>query len=232
MIKLSIIFAVYNSHEIVRRQIEYFKKMDLPDEIEIIIMDDESSPYLDFPNHGLKNFNIYRTGNKAPWTQALARNQSIAKARGDMLLFTDIDHFFPKETIMAVLEFNGDKMMFNRQYAILDQDGNICQKKQVLKEYGLNKNSLRKNRHNNSFAIRKSVYNKLGGYKKKYWENRFHRSGDSSFYSSYERCAREGIFRPSVTDHLIYTFPSFSDNHLGLFHGLSRKDEMITEDKP
>jgi len=230
MIKLSIIFTVYNSHEIVRRQIEYFKKLNLPDDVEIIIMDDESNPPLNFPNNGLKNFHIYRTGNKAPWTQALARNQSIEKANGNMLLFTDIDHFFPKETIMAAREFNGDKMMFNRQYAIIDPDGNFNQDKSVLKSYGLKKNRLWKNRHNNSFAIRKEVYINLGGYQKKYWENRFHRSGDSSFYSRYERHSRHGIFKPSVTENMIYTFPS-GDNYCALFHNLSRENEAIVEDK-
>jgi len=231
MINLSIIFTVYNSHEIVRRQIVYFKKLNLPDDIEIIIMDDESNPPLDFHCYGLRNLCIYRTGNKAPWTQALARNQSIEKARGDMLLFTDIDHFFPIETIMAAREFDGDKMMFRRQYAILDINGDIDQRKPILKDYGLKKNSLRKNRHNNSFAIRKSVYQKLGGYQKKHWENRFHRSGDSSFYSRYERAARHGIFKPSITNHLIYVFPESGPDPLGLFHNLSRKNNPIKEDK-
>ena len=73
--------------------------------------------------------------------------------------------------------------MFNRQYAVLDENGDICQNKKTLKKYGLKRNRLRRGRHNNSFAIRKSVYQKLGGYQKRYWKNRFHRSGDSSFYS-------------------------------------------------
>jgi len=46
-IKLSIIIPVLNSHEIVRRQIEHFKKMDLPDDIELIIVDDGSDPPLE-----------------------------------------------------------------------------------------------------------------------------------------------------------------------------------------
>ena len=45
--KLSIIIPVLNSHEIVRRQIEHFKKMDLPDDIELIIVDDGSDPPLE-----------------------------------------------------------------------------------------------------------------------------------------------------------------------------------------
>ncbi|MBD3170985.1 glycosyltransferase [Candidatus Bathyarchaeota archaeon] len=236
MIKLSIIFTIYNSHEVVKRQIKHFKRLDLPDDIEIIIMDDESNPPLETLNphcYGVKNFCMYRTGNKAPWTQALARNQSVEKARGDLLLFTDIDHFFPRETIMACRDFDGDKMMFNRSFGVLDHNGDICTDRKTLIEYGMKKTRrLRRNRHNNSFVIKKSVYQRLGGYSKKYWENRFHRSGDSSFYTRYENGARRGKFKPSVTDHKIYVFPEANPDPLGLFHDLSRQDGPIPEDKP
>jgi len=46
-IKLSIIIPVLNSHEIVRRQIAHFKKMNLPDDVELIIVDDGSDPPLE-----------------------------------------------------------------------------------------------------------------------------------------------------------------------------------------
>lgn len=46
-IKLSIIIPVLNSHEIVRRQIEHFRKMNLPDDVELIIVDDGSDPPLE-----------------------------------------------------------------------------------------------------------------------------------------------------------------------------------------
>jgi len=46
-IRLSIIIPVLNSHEIVRRQIAHFEKMDLPDDIELIIVDDGSDPPLE-----------------------------------------------------------------------------------------------------------------------------------------------------------------------------------------
>jgi len=232
MIKLSVIFTVYNSHEIVKRQIKHFKKMELPDDIEIIIMDDGSFPPLEFPNHGLKNFFIYPTGNTAPWTQALARNQSIEKARGEMLLFTDIDHFFPKSTIMKCRDFDGDKMMFNRRYAILDENGDFHQDRETLLKYGWDGKRIRRHRHNNSFAIRKKAYQKMGGYREKYWKNRFHRSGDSSFFSTYERYARRGVFKPSVVDAVIYTFPASNPDPLNLFHDLSRESMPIKNDKP
>jgi len=46
-VKLSIIIPVLNSHEIVRRQIEHFRKMNLPDDVELIIVDDGSDPPLE-----------------------------------------------------------------------------------------------------------------------------------------------------------------------------------------
>jgi len=46
-IKLSIIIPVLNSHEIVRRQIEHFRKMNLSDDVELIIVDDGSVPALE-----------------------------------------------------------------------------------------------------------------------------------------------------------------------------------------
>jgi len=46
-IRLSIIIPVLNSHEIVRRQIEHFRKMNLSDDVELIIVDDGSIPSLE-----------------------------------------------------------------------------------------------------------------------------------------------------------------------------------------
>jgi len=235
-IKLSIIFTVYNSHEAVRRQLIYFKSLNLPDDIEIIIMDDGSNPPLELPKDCPNNTFIFKTGIITPWSQALARNMSIEKARGGMLLMTDIDHFFPIETIMAAKDFDGDKMMFKRQWGILDKKGVFHQNKEILTKYGLSRRKRRKNFftycHHNSFAIKKSVYQALNGYKSRYWKNRFHRSGDSDFYKRYLKASLKGIFKPAVRDHLIYVFPAANANKLGLFHNLSRQDDPILEDKP
>ena len=40
--KLSIVIAVLNSHEIFRRQCVFWSKMKLPDDIEFVIIDDGS----------------------------------------------------------------------------------------------------------------------------------------------------------------------------------------------
>ena len=61
------------------RQIKHFKKMDLPDDVEIIIVDDGSDPPLECGD-GVK---IIETKDTRPWTQPKARNIGAAKARGD-----------------------------------------------------------------------------------------------------------------------------------------------------
>ena len=100
--KVSIVSAVLDSHEVVRRQILHFKKMDLPDDVEIIFVDDGSNPPLAFPDCGLKAFTIYATGNKGKWTQPAARNYGARKAKGEFLLVTDIDHILSRKLIETV----------------------------------------------------------------------------------------------------------------------------------
>ena len=62
--KVSVVISVYQSYEIVRRQLIHFQKMNLP--FELIIVDDGSEP----PIEGAS----YQTGNKLAWTQGLGRN--------------------------------------------------------------------------------------------------------------------------------------------------------------
>ena len=91
--KVSIVIAVLNSHRIVRRQIRHFRRMRLPDDIEIIIIDDGSNPRLQdilAPPNSVPNIYIYATNDFRPWTQGLARNMGAKLAQGEYLFFTDI----------------------------------------------------------------------------------------------------------------------------------------------
>ena len=45
-VKLSLIIAILDSHEIVRRYMLYLRNLNLPDNIEIIFVDDGSYPAL------------------------------------------------------------------------------------------------------------------------------------------------------------------------------------------
>src|SRR4030043_228401 len=100
--KLSIVIAVLNSHEIVRRQILHYEKMDMPDGVEILFIDDGSDPPI-VSDTKLKNFTIYATNDFRPWTVELARNFGIKKAKGEYILITDMDYIIPRECILSAL---------------------------------------------------------------------------------------------------------------------------------
>ena len=165
--KLSIVIPFLNSHEIVRRQILHFEKMPLPDDCELIIVDDGSDPPITTDS---KLPRIIYTNDKRPWTSSLARNTTAPKAKGEYIIFADGDHIVTKEIIDLVRNFNGDFMRFNRAFAVLDEEGNISQDLEVLRQYGLSEHRIKKygtflNPHRNQYATRKDFFiNKMKGY--------------------------------------------------------------------
>lgn len=233
---VSIVIAILNSHEIVRRQIKHFSKMDLSDEVEFIFVDDGSEPPL---NGEMKNLTFYHTNDKRPWTQGLARNMGVEKAKGEYLFFTDIDHIITREAIDDVLKFDGDKMVFPRYFGILDEDGNIvCDEKSML-EFGLHPARVRTRRgfmcaglHGNTYVIRKSIFEMMGGYDPRYCQSMFHVGGrfqseESKFNSKYRQLNAKGEVKDTVIGPKIYCYPvskfrtDKDNNPFGLFHTLS-----------
>lgn len=207
----------------------------MPDDVEIIFMDDGSDPPLFFPNHGVRNCNIYPTHDFRPWTQACARNAAADIAEGEFLLMTDIDHIISRDAIEAVRNFDGDKMTFPRYFAVLSYKGKLVFERQTLKVYGLDsrfdkRKILSAGNHTNTFAIRKSVYQMLGGYHPRYCgiaSGRNH--GDKYFYKTYTKCVKRGECRKTVKGPPIYVYPGMAKcrriadiDPLGLFHGLQR----------
>ena len=235
--KVSIVINVLNSHEVVRRHIEYFKSMNLPEDVEIIFVDDGSSPPLSFPNCGLKNLSILYTNDKRPWTQGLARNLGAKMAKGEFLLMTDVDHIFTKEIIEAVHAFTGDRMVFIRLYGFLDENGRIIDDAESLIKFGLAPGRLRTRRgksagmHGNSFAIRKSIFWEIGGYPENRCIGMMHqgrrRGEDTYFNGSYATAVVLGKCKPPELGPSMYMFPigrfrtDGSTNPQGLFHNLS-----------
>ncbi len=235
-VKVSIVIAILNSHRVVVRQIRAFKAMRLPRDVEIIFVDDGSNPPLDYRTCGLRNFYIYFTNDKRPWTQGLARNLGAAQSKGEFLLFTDIDHILTKEAIEAVRNFNGDKMSFPRHFGILDLRGNIvCDKKSML-EFGLN--PVRWHRggaagfHGNTYAIRKTIFDAIGGYDKRFCQSMFHVGGkwmseERKFNIKWQNYCRRvpgllEVIGPKVYHYPTSKFRTDGDNNpFGLFHSLS-----------
>ena len=226
--RLSIIVSILDSHEVVRRQILHYKKMDLPDYIEIIFMDDGSDPPL--TNQGLKNLTIYPTHDTRSWTWPVARNRGAEIAKSDYLLMADIDYIITKQAINQVLEFSGDRMFFTRQFGVLDENGNLVNDRDVLKSYGLKNRHFTSSNfykgHRNNFVIKKSLFNEMGGYSediapysqidgpdsafKRVW-NKFLRAGKAVDYTGY---------RPTL-----YMIPNgrFCAFQCGMFHKLTRE---------
>lgn len=217
--KLSIIISVYQSYEIVRRQVLYYKNLNLP--IELIIVDDGSTPPIPEAS--------YFTNNKLAWTQGLGRNLGASKAKGKYFLMTDIDHIISREAIEDALAFEGNKMIFRRQVAILDENGQIRQDKETLKEWGYESDKLDASVHGNTFVIKREVFEELGGYDPKYCNWGYHpisRQGDDvNFNHRWNR--KYAGQRPNVGRD-IYMFPlgRFNKtgdlNPFGLFHNLSQ----------
>lgn len=245
--KLSVVIAVLNSHKIVVRQIRHFKRMPLPNNVELILVDDGSNPPILYTaeNTGLKNLKVLATNDKRPWTQGLARNMGSKTATGEFLFFTDIDHIITKEAIEEVLKFTGDKMVFYRYFGILDRRGNIVSDVKSMLDFGLDPARLKGRRgvtkdgeisagtHTNTYAIRKTIFDKIGGYERRYCESMFHVGGryqseESKFNSRFKRLYLSGqAISPTVGQSRIYHYPvskfrkDDDNNPFGLFHKLS-----------
>lgn len=238
---VSIVISILNSHEIVRRQIEHFKQMDLPDDIEFIFVDDGSDPPL---RCAMRNLNLFFTGDKRPWTQGLARNLGALKSKGKYLFFTDIDHIITREALDASLSFIGDKMVFPRYYGILDEKGNVTHDVQSLLDFGLHPARVHTGRgwlcagfHGNTYLIKKEAFSMIGGYNRQLCESGFHVGGrypseESRFNNQYGRLVRLGLAREQVIGPKIYFFPvgkyrtDGNNNPFGLFHGLSLEQPL------
>lgn len=228
--KLSIIINIYNSHEVVKRQVAYFRSLNLPDDIEIIFVDDGSSPPLG--GYDLKNLRIHYTNDKRAWTQGLARNAGVKISKGEYVLMTDVDHILSKEAIMESYNFTGNRMIFPRFIGVLLEDGTLTQDTDILKEYGAilgTNRGLYASYHGNTFCIKKSDFLLIGGYPEfacVYGHHAGHRKGEDSYFN--RRWARWSLKNNIKCDvgSRIYIFPvgrfniKGDLNPKGLFHEL------------
>lgn len=232
MYKLSIIIPVLNSHEVLRRQFLHFEKIGIPDDTEIIIVDDGSEPPLKY--EGKLPVTIIYTNDKRPWTWALARNAGARIARGEYILFFDVDHCVNEESIEMARTFGGDKLQFKREFGVLLEDGTFTQDVATLVQYGFSRGRLRKKGLKipplpNNFVIKKDVFWDIGGYREDRITKAYPQGEDRLFKKAwiiYERAGKGKIHHERTT---IYMFPNgylcgdVDFNPFGLFHKLSRK---------
>lgn len=234
--KLSIIISVLNSQEILRRNLLWYQKMDLEDDIEFIFLDDGS----DIPLHDcgikVKNLTIHPTNDKRAWTVELARNLGARMAKGEFLLMTDIDYILPRKAIEAVRGLKEDKMSFRREFGVLDENGDFTQDFDVLRKYGLLEERIQKKGvtvppHPNNFIMRKETFFKIGGYREDRVNVPYPNGGDRWFKRTWAKAYEAGEVTLAPYREMIYMFPNgqfcgdVDYNPFSLFHTLSRKSE-------
>lgn len=232
--KLSIIISILNSHEIFRRQLLHFSKMNLPEDVEFIFIDDGSDPPLELTSKAHSNVTLLFTNDKRPWTVELARNLGARMAVGEYLLMTDIDYIIPEQAIEDALLLKEDKMRFKRQFGILDEYGSFTQDLDILRSYGLLEERIQRrgtqlSPHPNNFVMRKDTFWKLGGYREDLVNREYPNKGDTYFKREWSKAYEDGKFTMCDYRPTLYMFPNgqycgdVDYNPFGLFHDLTRK---------
>lgn len=225
-----------NSHEIVQRQIKHYENIKLPFSVEVIFVDDGSIPAIMLPSDFKSNLTVYRTGDRRPWTEHIARNWGARIARGEYLLLIDIDYIVPTETIEACLSFKGDRMNFKRRFGILDENGLLRYDDDTLRAWNLKERWIQEwyfPGHRSQFLIRKDLFWKLGGYNEALdgtW--RITGGAGEKFWRFWQRAERMGKVKLHPEQPTVFMFPGgkyCNDgivNKFGMFHNLQRGDEM------
>lgn len=114
----SLVIAVLDSHAMVAKQQRYLNRL-LPENWELILVDDGSTPMLPFPE--ARRYESHRQPGE--WTQKAALNYAIGVwTRGDWIVKLDIDHILTAEAILAAEECVQEMMLFHRKAGRLTDD--------------------------------------------------------------------------------------------------------------
>jgi predicted glycosyltransferase involved in capsule biosynthesis len=220
MKQLSLIVSVLESYEVVRRQLLHLSRV-LPQECELILIDDGSSPSLksfcDGVNKGF-DFTLCETNDRRPWTQPKARNIGASLARSDKLLFFDIDHVVTENVLAECIQNESDKLHWIRRPAILDHNGFVVTDKLPLLEHGLSSNEP--SVHANSFMIRRPIFELLGGYDERFCGQ--YGGDDVDFNNRYDALVKAGLARPAEVRGEGFVYPNPAKDVMRLFHTLPR----------
>jgi len=221
-LKGSIIIAVLESYEVVRRQLRLFEFLfEGRDDLELILVDDGSRPPIEgvCGKPSIRHFRYLQTRDYRPWSQPCARNAGASIARGEYFLFTDIDHILTPAAMEALYRFDGDKMHFQRMYALLGESGQIIRNHPLLLEYGCPEKDLDVvSSHENTFIIRAELFWELAGYDSRFCGK--YGGDDTDFNRRYGELHRRGIAKRSERGPMIYVYPDPRRDVKRLFHSL------------
>lgn len=241
--KLSIVLPVLNSHEVVRRQLLHFEKIGVPDDVEILIIDDGSEPPLSFPEfEKTLPLTIHQTNDTRPWSWPVARNMGVRLAKADHILQMDIDFILSRKALDTARAFDGDFMRFKREFGVLDENGDFTQDFAVLKQYGVPEERLmtkgvRLNNHRCQFVIHRDLYNRMGGFREDRIGRPYPQREDGDFAKKWDKLYEAGEINDFDDMHgyenreVLYMFPNgkyceggdVDSNPFNLFHTLTRK---------
>lgn len=173
---ISVIFAVYNSHVVLNEQLLYMHDIleGFDEQVEVLFVDDGSEPSLkknvdkkldEFKGTTFDNFSYVRIDEKIRWNQPAARNLGVSKAKGEILLLMDIDHFIVREMIDEIILHSkvADLIHWLRIEGML-KDGKVIEDENILQTIGLEGTRRKKGSAYNLFAIRKKIFDAVGGY--------------------------------------------------------------------
>ena len=148
-------------------------------------------------------------------------------ASGEYLLFTDIDYIVPWKAIQIALQFTGDRMRFVREFGVLDENGDFTQDIDVLKTWGLRRDTVELGQHKSVYLIRSDIFFELGGYREDRVGTPMPQYVGRDFDHRWKKLA--GKYSNSHIIPKIYFFPNGKFcgdrdfNPFGLFHNLRRR---------
>jgi hypothetical protein len=102
-------------------------KLRIPDEIEVIFVDDFSLPPLTISVEPEFNLKLIRHADARPWTIAGAFNLGAETAKGQYMIFMGIDHMLSKPAIQFALDSVEEYAIVPKKYALLN-DGGVLQR--------------------------------------------------------------------------------------------------------
>lgn len=232
--KGSIVIAVLESYKVVHRQLLWFAQW-LPQQFpewRLVLVDDGSVPEIQREmekQHLPLSINqwcdfVYIAPHEKPWTQPAARNLGANLCPdSEFVFFTDIDHIITPPAVCAANAFTGDKLRFPRIVGALDELGGLLTSEKDLLNFGAHpKDIIKRDEHYNTFSIRKSIHDLMGGYDEKFCGKY---GGDDTDYSRrYGELHYAGkCERSEMCEAPIYVFPDPKGDRQHLFHDLRRK---------